>query len=94
MGNSPQRAYTLKDTPSGELVGQAFVVLPAGGAPVFSRSISALQGLQAEATSRDALAFQGLPIGLIAVIGRQTVGEIPTLAESSCVCVRARVGQN
>ncbi len=82
-------AYTLKDTPCGELVGQAICCFPREVRRLFPKD-AALQGLQAESYVGATLwSSKGLPIGLIAVIGRQPLAN-PKLAESILRLVSVR----
>ena len=74
-------SYALKDTPCGDVVGQAICCFPASVCAVFPRD-QVLQDLRAESYIGTTLfSHTGRPIGLIAVIGRQPLRNRP-FAES------------
>lgn len=73
--------YALKDTPCGEVVGKTICVFESNVAQLFPQD-AVLQELQAESYAGTTLwSFDGQPIGLIAVIGRQPLAN-PGLVES------------
>jgi two-component system CheB/CheR fusion protein len=74
-------AYTLKDTPCGEVVGKRICCFPTGVRQLFPRDV-VLQEMLAESYVGTTLwSSKGCPIGLIVVIGRQALAN-PQLAES------------
>lgn len=85
-------SYTLKDTPCGEVIGQAVCVFPSRVRHLFPQDII-LQEMPAESYAGTTLwNSQGQPIGLIAVIGRNPLTpEGQHLAEAilKLVAVRA-----
>lgn len=82
-------AYTLKDTPCGDVVGQVICCFPEGVCRRFPRD-AVLQQLRAESYVGATLwSSRGEPIGLIAVIGRKPLGN-PSLAESILRLVSVR----
>lgn len=81
--------YALKDTPCGDVVGKTICVFESNVARLFPRD-AALQELRAESYVGTTLwSFDGQPIGLIAVIGRQPLAN-PGLAESVLKMVALR----
>ena len=83
-------AYTLKDTPCGDVVGKAICCFPKDVSKLFPND-AVLQEMNAESYMGVTLwSFQGQPIGLIAVIGRKPLVN-PKLAESilHLVAIRA-----
>lgn len=81
--------YTLKDTPCGDVVGKTICVFPSQVGKLFPRD-AALQELKAESYVGTTLwSYDGRPIGLIAVIGRQPLAN-PGLAESVLKLVALR----
>jgi len=83
-------AYTLKDTPCGDVVGKTICCFPKDVCQLFPKDV-VLQKLKAESYVGTTLwSFDGKPIGLIAVIGRKPLAN-PFLAESilKLVAVRA-----
>jgi PAS domain S-box-containing protein len=74
-------AYTLKETPCGDVVGKTICCFPEGVCRLFPRD-TALQDLKAESYIGTTLwNFDKKPIGLIAVIGRKPLKD-PALAEA------------
>jgi PAS domain S-box-containing protein len=85
----PNVAYTLKDTPCGDVVGKTICCFPSGVRHLFPRD-AALQELNAESYVGTTLwSFKGRPIGLIAVIGRKPLSST-RLAESLLTHVATR----
>ena len=83
-------AYTLKDTPCGDVVGKTICCFPKDVCQLFPKD-TALQQLKAESYVGTTLwSFDGKPIGLIAIIGRKPLAK-PHLAESilKLVAIRA-----
>jgi len=77
----PNVSYSLKDTPCGDAVGKSICCFPREVRRLFPRD-SALQELAAESYVGTTLwGSQGRPIGLIAVIGRESLAN-PRLAET------------
>jgi two-component sensor histidine kinase len=75
------RAYTLKDTPCGDVVGKTICCFPKDVRHLFPKD-AALQEMNAESYVGTTLwSSDGTPIGLIAVIGRKPL-ENSSLAES------------
>ena len=74
-------AYTLKDTPCGDVVGKTICSFPAGVRHLFPRD-GVLQEMMAESYVGTTLwSSQGQPIGLIAMISRKPAADL-RLAES------------
>ena len=74
-------SYTLKDTPCGDVVGRRICCFPRNVRGLFPKD-AVLQELQAESYLGTTLwSVQGKPIGLIAVIGRQSLADM-RMAES------------
>ena len=70
-------SYALKDTPCGDVVGQAICCFPSSVCALFPRD-QVLQDLRAESYIGTTLcSHTGKPIGLIAVIGRQPLRNRP-----------------
>ncbi len=84
-------AYALKDTPCGDVVGQAVCCFPASVCQHFPRD-TVLKDLRAESYLGVTLwSHTGQPIGLIAVIGRKPLAHRP-LAETILKAVTVRAG--
>ncbi len=84
-------AYALKDTPCGDVVGQAVCCFPASVCQHFPRD-TVLKDLRAESYLGVTLwNHAGQPIGLIAVIGRKPLSHRP-LAETVLKMVAVRAG--
>lgn len=82
-------AYTLKETPCGEVVGKTICCFPEGVCHLFPFD-TALQDLKAESYIGTTLwSFDGKPIGLIAVIGRKPLRN-PAIAEAVLKMVAIR----
>jgi PAS domain S-box-containing protein len=82
-------SYTLKDTPCGEVVGQAVCCFPRNVRQLFPKD-PVLQDMLAESYVGVTLwGSQGRPIGLIAILGRQPLAD-PGLAASILQLVALR----
>jgi hypothetical protein len=82
-------AYTLKETPCGEVVGKTICCFPEDVRNLFPHD-TALQDLKAESYIGTTLwSFDGKPIGLIAVIGRKPLKN-PSIAEAVLKMVAIR----
>ena len=82
--------YTLRDTPCGDVLEKKICCFPRDVRQLFPKD-AVLQGMSAESYAGTILwGFQGNPIGLIAVIGRQPLSH-PALTEAilQLVAVRA-----
>jgi PAS domain S-box-containing protein len=77
----PNVAYTLRDTPCGDVVGNTVCCFPSGVRHLFPKD-TVLQEMNAESYVGTTLwSSQGEPIGLIAVIGRRPLDN-PRLAQT------------
>ncbi len=88
--NEPNESYHLQDTPCGTVVGKTICCFKENVRGLFPRDI-ALQEMKAESYVGTTLwSSQGLPIGLIAIIGRKPLKN-PKLAETilQLVAIRA-----